>query len=94
MREEGKGVRGGWRREGREFSLSEEVRSRSSESLKFMGIRSGGLEVVAGGGREVVFWGESWAAGGVVELLVRIGVWVERVGRESAGFGSGVSSMA
>ena len=64
MRVEGRGVCGGWRREGREFSLSEwEVGSSwSSASLKFMGIRVGGLEVV-GGGRVVVFWGESWAIG-------------------------------
>jgi hypothetical protein len=60
VREEGKGVRGGCSRDGREFSLSEwEVGSSwSSASLKFMGIRVGGLEVV-GGGRVVVFWGES-----------------------------------
>jgi len=49
VRVEGKGVRGGWRRLGREFSLSEEEAS-SVPSLKFMGIRSGGLEVVVGGG--------------------------------------------
>jgi len=49
VREEGKGVRGGCKREGREFSLSEEEAS-SVPSLKFMGIRSGGLEVVGGGG--------------------------------------------
>ena len=51
MRVDGRGVRGGCRREGWEFSLSEEeAGSRSSESLKFMGIRRGGLEVVVGGG--------------------------------------------
>lgn len=93
VREEGKGVRGGCKREGREFSLSED--EVSSASLKFMGIRSGGLEVVVGGRAWEVFWGESWAAiGGVVELLLRIGVWVERFERDCAGSGSGVSSMA
>lgn len=40
-----------------------------------------------------MFWGESWAAGGVVELLLRSGVWVVRVWVCSTS-GSGVSSMA
>jgi hypothetical protein len=83
---EGRGVRGGCSREGREFSLSEEEEgssgSLSSLSLKFMGMRRVGLEVVdcaRGVVVVMVFWGESWASGVVelVLLLLRFGVWVE-----------------
>jgi hypothetical protein len=79
--EEGRGVRGGCSRDGKEFSLSEwEVGSSPSlSSLKFMGMRRVGLEVVdcARGVVVVVFWGESWASGVVELLLLRFGVWVE-----------------
>lgn len=77
VRVEGRGVCGGWRSEGSEFSLSEW--ENSSSSLKFMGMRRGAFldEVVvavfcAGGVVVVLFWGESWAIG-VLEWL-RIGV--------------------
>jgi hypothetical protein len=76
VRVDGRGVCGGCRREGREFSLSEWEDS-SSPSLKFMGMRRVGFEVVvvvddAGGVVVVLFWGESWAIG-VLEWL-RTGV--------------------